>query len=67
LQYRGVVVALAFTRQTVAIGTPTLAADVNPLLGVVLEMTATFFSFSSCTAPSSTVAHRRRSIRSPSA
>ena len=31
------------TCQTVAIGTPTLAADVNPLLGVVLEMIATFF------------------------
>ena len=31
------------SREAVAIGTPTLAADVNPLVGVVLEMIATFF------------------------
>lgn len=38
-----IVVALAVSREDVAIGTPTLADDVNPLVGVVLEMITTFF------------------------
>ena len=38
-----VVVALTVSREAVAIGTPTLADDVNVLVGIVLEMIATFF------------------------
>ena len=38
-----VVVALTISREAVAIGTPVLADDVNVLVGIVLEMIATFF------------------------
>jgi MIP family channel proteins len=38
-----VVVALTVSREAVAIGTPTLAADVNVFVGIVMEMIATFF------------------------
>jgi MIP family channel proteins len=37
------VVALTVSREAVAIGTPVLAPDVNPLVGIILEMIATFF------------------------
>jgi MIP family channel proteins len=38
-----IVVWLATTRDVVAFGTPTLADDVNPVWGIVLELVATFF------------------------
>ncbi|HMG29348.1 MAG TPA: aquaporin [Jiangellaceae bacterium] len=38
-----VVVALATDRDVVAFGTPTLADDVNPVWGILLELVATFF------------------------
>jgi MIP family channel proteins len=38
-----IVVWLATTRDVVAFGTPTLADDVNPIQGIVLELVATFF------------------------
>jgi MIP family channel proteins len=38
-----VLVALTVSREAVAIGTPTLAADVNVFVGIVMEMIATFF------------------------
>lgn len=38
-----VMVTWTVSREAVAIGTPTLAADVNPVVGIVLEAIATFF------------------------
>lgn len=37
-----VIVALTVSRDAVALGTPDLAADVNPVVGIVLEAIATF-------------------------
>lgn len=38
-----VIVTWTVSRDAVAVGTPTLAADVNPFVGIVLEAVATFF------------------------